>query len=416
MTFDVPQRELEADGAFAVYCNDRDRHSSKISAVLPVYNEAAILRELTSQLVKALEKNSADFEIVYVNDGSSDGSRELLDRLAIEDHRIVVVHLARNFGHQPAVHAGLDYASGDVAIVMDSDLQDDPRAIPDFLTEWESGFDVVYAERFNRKESLPKRLLFYSFYRVLNAVSSTPIPQDAGNFGLLDRRVIDILQQLPEQDRYFPGLRSWAGFRQTGVPVERAARHDQHPRVSLKGLFRLAKTAILSFSAFPLTFFYVIAALSASICAASIGFVLFHKLFTGLAIPGWTSVVTLASLFGALNALGISILGEYVIRIYDQVRSRPVYIADSVRNRSRQGILTVSQETGRHTPESVASESRTALKAYAAFDEGSVNESNNQLQAEYQKLDHIEMLLEQLHRDYQQAQSNSKPLESIKRD
>ncbi len=367
----VPPRELEADGAFAVYCTDRDRHAAKISAVLPVFNEIAILRELTRRLVKVLEPNSGSFEIVYVNDGSSDGSRELLDRLALEDPRVVVVHLARNFGHQAAVHAGLDFATGNAVIVMDSDLQDDPQAIPDFLEEWEAGYDVVFAERTKRKESLPKRALFYSFYRVLNAVSSAPIPHDAGNFGLLDRRVVSALQQLPEYDRYFPGLRSWTGFRQTGVPVERAARHDDNPRVSLRGLFRLAKTAILSFSAFPLTFFYVIAAVSAVVCCGSIGFVLFHKLFTGLAIPGWTSVVTVASLFGALNALGISILGEYVIRIYDQVRNRPVYITDAVRN----SLPPASNNTALPTP---------------AAD-----------------IDRIELLLESLHREHSGLQGRS---------
>lgn len=315
----------EANGA-------RRRSAARLSVVLPVYNEAAALRELTRQLLTVLNSQSDDTELVFVNDGSSDGSAEILDGFAAEDSRIVVVHFARNFGHQPAVHAGLDHASGDVVIVMDSDRQDDPLAIPRFLDAWEAGNDVVYAERVNRKESLPKRLLFHSFYRVLNAVASIPIPADAGNFGLVDRRIVDALQQLPERDRYFPGLRSWTGFRQTGVPVERCARHDDQPRVSLLGLFRLAKTAVFSFSAFPLTLFYVIAALSGLVCCAATGFVLFHRILTGLAVPGWTSTIITASFFGALNALGISILGEYVIRIYDQVRNRPVYLTAGVRN------------------------------------------------------------------------------------
>jgi len=314
---------------------ERDRGSSRISAVLPVYNEVAILQELTEQLTAVLSSQSENFEIVYVNDGSTDGSREILDQLAAEDARIVVVHLARNFGHQAAVYAGIDYSRGDVIIVMDSDMQDDPTAIPRFLDEWESGFDVVFAERFNRKESLPKRLLFHSFYRVLNAVASIRIPADAGNFGLLDRRVADVICGLPERDRYFPGLRSWAGFRQSGVRVERAARHDDCPRVSLMGLFRLAKTAIFSFSAFPLTVFYLFAAVSGLVCCAATGFVLFHKMLTGLATPGWTSMIITSSFFGAMNALGISILGEYVIRIYDQVRQRPIYLTGAVRNAER---------------------------------------------------------------------------------
>ena len=298
----------------------------RISVVMPVYNEAAILQELTDSVVTVLDQMQAVFEIVYVNDGSSDASRSILDRLAHTDSRVRVVHLSRNFGHQPAVHAGLDHATGDLVVLMDSDLQDDPQAIPDFVAKWEQGFDVVYAKRVNRKESLPKRALFHAFYRVLNAVADSPMPSDAGNFSLMDRRVVDAIRQMPERDRYLPGLRSWAGFRQTGIPVERLARHDDQPRVSLAGLFRLAKTAVFSFSSFPLTLFYGIAAISACVCLAAIGFVLYHKAFTGLAIPGWASTIITASFFGALNALGISVLGEYVIRIYDQVRARPIFL------------------------------------------------------------------------------------------
>ena len=330
----------------------RDRRSVVISVVLPVFNEVAILQELTRQIVEVMQDDFLQFEIVYVNDGSKDGSREQLNALAAGDDRIVVVHLSRNFGHQPAVQAGLEHCSGDVVIVMDSDLQDDPKAVPRFLDQWENGYDVVYAQRVNRKENVGKRFLFYSFYRVLNSIADSPIPADAGNFGLMDRKVVDALLQLPERDRFFPGLRSWSGFNQTGVAVERAARHDDHPRVSLKGLFRLAKTAIFSFSGFPLKFFYIIAAVSACVCVGSVGFVLWHKMMTGLAIPGWASMIITASFFGALNALGISILGEYVIRIYDQVRSRPVYIADSIKNR-----LQLPRQSGNHqtasAPESV---------------------------------------------------------------
>jgi glycosyltransferase involved in cell wall biosynthesis len=352
----------------------RDRRQARISVVLPVYNETAILHELNRRIVTQLESESLTFEIVYVNDGSSDGSRETLDALSERDARVVVVHLSRNFGHQPAVHAGLEAASGDVVIVMDSDLQDDPAAIPRFLKEWEAGHDVVYAQRFNRKENIAKRFLFFSFYRVLNAISDSPIPSDAGNFGLMDRRVVDALLRLPERERFFPGLRCWAGFRQTGIPVERAARHDNVPRVSLAGLFRLAKTAIFGFSSFPLKFFYIIAGISAFVCLGSIGFVLWHKALTGLAIPGWASTIITASFFGALNALGISILGEYVIRIYDQVRNRPVYLAEP---RSRRRAAAGAELPG-----------RTAI-------------GNN--------VERLEQLLSALEREYQAADSS--PLE-----
>jgi len=315
-------------------CNRPQRNATDVlvSIVLPVFNEAGILKRLTDSVCDVMETLGQRFEVVYVNDGSSDDSSNMLDAIAAADSRIVVLHLSRNFGHQAAVHAGLQHAQGAAVVVMDSDLQDNPQAIPRFLEKWEAGFDVVYAERFNRKEAAWKRLLFYSFYRVLNAVSDTTIPQDAGNFGLLDRRVVDTLLKLPESDRYFPGLRSWIGFQQTGIPVERDARYDDKARVSLGGLFRLAKTAIFSFSSFPLTMFSIVAMLSAAVCVVSIGFVTWHKVFTGLAIPGWSSVIITASFFGMLNALGISVLGEYVIRIYTEVRRRPSHVVERTLN------------------------------------------------------------------------------------
>lgn len=297
-----------------------------ISVVLPCYNEAGVLERLTQSVVRTLERHGDRYEIVYVNDGSNDDSVAILDSLADANPAIRVVHFSRNFGHQAAVQAGLAHARGDAVVVMDSDLQDDPAAIAEFLEQWRAGYDVVYAVRYNRKESPPKRFLFYAFYRVLNAISEMPIPQDAGNFGLVDRAVVDHILRLSDRDRFYPGLRRWVGFHQTGVPVERHARHDDRPRVSLRQLFRLAKSAIFSFSRVPLAIFYSVAILSLLVCLGLCAFTLYHKLFTGLAVPGWTSVTITSSFFGALNALGIAILGEYVIRIYDQVRERPMYI------------------------------------------------------------------------------------------
>jgi glycosyltransferase involved in cell wall biosynthesis len=239
-----------------------------------------------------------------------------------------VVHLSRNFGHQAAVQAGLVHARGDAVVLMDSDMQDAPEAIPRFLAEWRAGCDVVYAIRTQRKENLLKRFLFAAFHRLMSAVASVPIPADAGIFGLIDRRVARQIVALGESDRYFPGLRSWVGLRQKGIAVERNARYDRQPRVSLAGLFRLAKTAMFSFSSFPLTVFHVIGVLAAAVFVTLSGFSIFCRLFTDQAIPGWTSHILTGSFFGALNAMGISILGEYVIRIYDQVRGRPQYVVD----------------------------------------------------------------------------------------
>lgn len=303
-----------------------------ISVVLPVFNEQDVLPQLLQAVEDSLQAAGCRYEIIFVNDGSSDKSGLILDDLAELNSRVRVVHFAKNFGHQAAVQAGLLHTTGDAIVIMDADMQDSPAAIVDFIEHWQSGYDVVYAVRTDRKENIVKRWAFQTFHKMLNLISSTPIPRDAGNFGLIDRKVAIQIAQLHDRDRYFPGLRSWVGYRQIGVTVERLARYDENPRVSFIQLCRLAKTAIFSFSFLPLTIFYVIAAVSAIVCIGLISFVLYHKLFTELAIPGWASTTITASFFGALNALGIGILGEYVTRIYDQVRARPMFIVGSKTN------------------------------------------------------------------------------------
>jgi dolichol-phosphate mannosyltransferase len=324
-----------------------------VSGVLPVYNEAKVLDELVERVSQAIELTGAKYEIIFVNDGSTDGSAAILDGIAAVNRNVRVVHLSRNFGHQAAVQAGLAHASGDVAVLMDSDLQDSPEAIGRFLAEWRAGYDVVYAVRSERQEAWWKRWLFDSFHNLLSAISSTPVPAHAGNFSLIDRRVVQEIVALAERDRYLPGLRAWVGYRQRGIEVRRAARYDDKPRVSLKGLMRLAKTAIFSFSTVPLAVFYWIGYSSLALFGALSAFALYCKLFTSLAIPGWTSEMLVGSFFGAVNALGISILGEYVVRIYDQVRGRPLYlvartcnVSDSAPGEERlcQSLLDQSRE------------------------------------------------------------------------
>jgi dolichol-phosphate mannosyltransferase len=303
-----------------------------LSVVLPVYNEAGALPVLAARIAEVIDSCGVRYEIVFVDDGSRDESPEVLDQLAAACPRIRVIHLSRNFGQQAAVQAGLAHASGEAVVLMDSDMQDAPEAIPQFLAQWRQGYEVVYAVRSQRKESFVKRFLFAAFHRLMSAVASVPIPADAGIFGLVDRRVARQIVALGEADRYFPGLRSWVGFRQKGVVVERLARYDRRPRVSWGGLFRLGKTAMFSFSSLPLRVFHAIGLAAAAVFVGLGGYSLFCKLFTDLAIPGWTSHILTGSFFGALNALGISILGEYVIRIYDQVRGRPPYVVDRTVN------------------------------------------------------------------------------------
>ncbi len=298
------------------------------STVLPVYNELAALNELFCRVRDAIARTGSRGEIIFVDDGSTDGSSKALDKLAASHQEIRVIHLSRNFGHQAAVQAGLAHAQGDVVLLMDSDMQDAPESLGRFLAHWQAGYDVVYAVRGQRPESLWKRCLFAGFHRTLAAIASTPIPIDAGNFSLMDRRVVREIVRLGERDRYLPGLRAWVGFRQIGVEVRREARYDGRSRVSLRGLWRLAKTAIFSFSTVPLAIFSFIG-YSALIVFVTLGsFSLACRLFTNLAVPGWTSFVLIASFFGAVNALGISMLGEYVARIYDQVRGRPMFLVD----------------------------------------------------------------------------------------
>jgi glycosyltransferase involved in cell wall biosynthesis len=312
---------------------DRPRGADALfSVVLPVYNEEQILPLLAARLARIFWSSLMDYEIIFVNDGSSDDSAAVLDQLAADSENVRVVHLSRNFGHQAALQAGLAHAQGDAVIIMDSDLQDAPEAIPEMIRKWQEGYDVVYALRRDRKEGKIKKFLFAAFHRLLSGVASISIPADAGNFGLIDRRVAQMIMSLAERDRYFPGLRSWVGLKQIGVEVERNARYDQRPRVSMRGLVRLAKSAIFSFSAMPLMVFHVIGFAAAAVFIGLSGFSLFCKIFTEMAIPGWTSYILTGSFFGALNALGIAILGEYVIRIYDQVRERPLYLVDRTVN------------------------------------------------------------------------------------
>jgi glycosyltransferase involved in cell wall biosynthesis len=308
------------------------RAETLVSVVLPVFNEVNVLKTLLGRVRQALAALGVRSEIIFVDDGSTDGSAPMLDQMAARSEQVRVIHFSRNFGHQAAVQAGLRYARGHAVVLMDSDLQDAPEAIGRLLDAWRAGNDVVYALREKRKERAWKRLLFAGFHRLLTAVSTTPIPPDAGNFSLIDARVVREIVALGDRDRYLPGLRSWVGFRQTGVVVERLARYDDRPRVSLRGLWRLAKTAIFSFSSLPLTIFYLIGYSALAIFLGLAGYSLYCRLFTDLAIPGWTSYILSASFFGALNALGISMLGEYVLRIYDQVRGRPLYVVDRMVN------------------------------------------------------------------------------------
>lgn len=305
---------------------------TRISVVLPTFNESVILPDLYRAMTDILKKLNVIHEMIFVNDGSTDNSGEILDEIAKEDLNVTVIHLSRNFGHQSALQAGLEYATGNAVIVMDSDMQDNPEAIPQFLKEWQKGYDIVYAIRVKRKENILKRFFFNAFYRLLTLIYDTKLPLDSGNFGLIDRKVCNQIVSLREHDRYYPGLRSWVGFKQKGIEIDREARYDDSTRVGLIGLFKLAKAAIISFSSFPLTIFFFIGIIALIMFIGLSILTLYHKFILGIASPGWASFLITVSFFGAINALGIGILGEYVIRIYSEVRQRPLFLIERCTN------------------------------------------------------------------------------------
>ncbi|MFZ5451699.1 MAG: glycosyltransferase family 2 protein [Thermodesulfobacteriota bacterium] len=304
-----------------------------ISLVAPVYNEEAIVRVFVTEVMGALEaiQPPVAYEIVLVNDGSSDRSGELLDGLAAEfPGGLKVIHLSRNFGHGPAIFAGLDQSRGDAVILMDSDLQDDPAAFAAFIEKWRQGYDAVYAMRTARNESLPIRLAMAAFYRLLGMISSTPIQRDSGTFSLMTRRLVDLLKSMPEQNCFLPGLRSWIGFRQTSVPVPRRSRHDQNSRVGIFGLVKLSMNAIFSFSYFPI-FVFQIVGIAALLCGFGLAlFVLYHKFLTHRSVATWASEMLSILFFGGINLFGLGIIGEYIARIYDELKARPRYVIDHI--------------------------------------------------------------------------------------
>jgi len=311
----------------------------KITLVLPYYNEEINLPILYGRLREITTPLPYDFEFLFINDGSTDGSTDFVLKQVGENADICLLELSRNFGHQTAVYAGLQHANGEAAIIMDTDLQDRPEVIRDFIQKWEEGAQVVYAIRKKRKENPIKRFFFYMFYKILNGLSNIPIPAEAGMFSLIDRQVVNLLANLPERNRFIPGLRAWVGFNQVGIPVERDERGDKIPRVSFIQLVRLATDAIISFSWIPLRVSTILGILAAFISITGTCVVLYKKFISLEAIPGWTSTLLSIFFFGAVQLIIFGIIGEYLGRIYEEVKRRPPYVVRKVIGRSREETL-----------------------------------------------------------------------------
>ena len=300
--------------------------SPRVSLAIPVFNEEAVVPELVRRTTAVLDSiPGGPHEIVVVDDGSSDNTLELLEKAAEKDARIVLVALSRNFGHQTALGAALDQVSGDVAVLLDGDLQDPPEAVPNLLDWYRQGYDVVYVRRTNRKESWWLRACYYLFYRLLAALSSVQLPLDAGDFGLISRRVITEMRRMPEQHRYLRGLRTWVGFRQIGIPMERSARHAGRTKYSPLKLLKLASDGIFAFSIAPLR---AAAVLGAGAIGISFLFALYslYAKFWMHSPQGFTALILTVMFFSGLNLFFLGIIGEYVGRVYEETKGRPHYV------------------------------------------------------------------------------------------
>jgi glycosyltransferase involved in cell wall biosynthesis len=299
------------------------------SVVIPVFNEAEVLPALYSRLTTVMAALGQPYEIVFVNDGSSDGSLTFVSQLRAHDSRVRIVSLSRNFGHQVAITAGLDYSSGAAVIVMDADLQDPPETIPALIAQWHAGYDVVFAVRGRRQgESLFKRTTAALFYRLLQRLTSTQIPLDAGDFRLMSRRAVDALKPIRERHRFVRGLVGWIGFKHTRVQYVRDARYAGETKYPVRKMVGFAMNGIASFSFMPLQ---LATYLGFVVSFCSFGYIVYAielKLFTDRAVQGWASLMVAMLFLGGVQLISLGIIGEYIGRIYDEVKQRPLYVVD----------------------------------------------------------------------------------------
>jgi glycosyltransferase involved in cell wall biosynthesis len=316
---DLSDRELRPDG----------------SVVIPVFNEEANLASLHTRLTTARGSLGLCYESVFVDDGSRDSSLSFLRALAGDDPHVIVVELARNFGHQIAISAGLDHARGAGVMIMDADLQDPPEVLPQFIDKWREGHDVVYAIREQRKENWMKRAAYAVFYRLLQRVANIEIPLDAGDFCIMDRRVVDLLVGMPERNRFVRGIRSWVGLDQVGLAYERHARQAGKPKFTFTRLVFLALDGLVSFSYVPLR---VITMLGLTVSVMSIVLAIFYaikKLTVGLNPPGFATLTVAIFFLAGMQLITIGVIGEYVGRIFEEVKRRPLYVVRQVSGGTR---------------------------------------------------------------------------------
>lgn len=306
-----------------------------ISYVFPIYNESGNIPLLYKTMNELLKRRTEyNYEIIFINDGSRDESLELLLDVQRKDDRVIVINFARNFGHQIAVTAGLDHASGDAVIIMDSDMQDPPEVSFELIDKWEQGFDVVYAQRRTRKDSVFKRATANVFYRLLSRLADIDIPRNTGDFRLIDRKVVDALGQFREHNRFLRGLVSYVGFKQTSVLFDRHERHAGETGYPFKKMVKFALDGILGFSWAPLKFISRAGYAMAFLSFAGVVYALCVRLFDPAAtVPGWTFIVIAILFIGGIQTIMLGVLGNYIGRIYAEAQDRPLYIIESVTGR-----------------------------------------------------------------------------------
>lgn len=301
--------------------------SPRYSLVVPVFNESESLRELHRRVSQVMNALGQPWELVLVDDGSTDGSNAILQDLRKQDPHVVVLTFTRNFGHQIAVTAGLDHVRGEATVIMDGDLQDPPEVIPELVSRWQEGYEVVYAIRSEREgETWFKRATASLFYRLIYRITDVRIPQDAGDFRLLDRKVVVAMDRMREHHRFLRGMASWVGFRQIGVPYQRHARYAGQTKYPLRKMLRFGLTAVTGFSYFPLQLATYFGFVSAGLSLLAIPVVVILRLTGVRALVGQATTLAVVLFLGGVQLISLGILGEYLGRIYDEVRGRPLYL------------------------------------------------------------------------------------------
>ncbi len=308
-----------------------DQSPAKLSAIIACYRDAPAVPMMHERLTAVFKKLGVDYEMIFVNDCSPDNAREVLTGLAATDRKVGVVNHSRNFGSQSAFTSGMRIATGDAVILLDGDLQDPPELIESFFRKWREGYDVVYGVRVKRDATLFLQFAYKAFYRVFRAAAYIPLPLDAGDFSLLDRRVVEALNSLPESNRFMRGLRAWVGFKQTGVPYVRPERAFGRTTNSLLKNIGWAQKAILSFSYAPLELISVLALVAVGLSLIGVVWQVFVRLFSPRMTPsGFSTLIVLILFVGGVQLLCTSIIGSYLAHIYDEVKRRPPFIVDSI--------------------------------------------------------------------------------------